>query len=291
MHDVPNSMYFTHFGTSIKSAQADIRTENDRRLVETDSFLSNYSPIRNDQSQQLDVIITVVSVSRNRNSLDSYKPRYLTQTVASLHRALYESGYNASLFLCNVDSDPTTYDEAIAMKQYFSDVFSRFSSARYTGDHHRLEKEKQDYAYCMQRSLDVVPGVNNILILEDDALPHKDMFPLLDHTITNRLSTQSSNDRTAYVKFFHPQWLIGYWSLDASRLSSLWALSVLMSVASFCLESKLREHKKIQFAAIISKENSSMRLLLWFLYYCILFISIGLYSILSHYIQIYLYIS
>ncbi|ELU05471.1 hypothetical protein CAPTEDRAFT_119972 [Capitella teleta] len=71
---------------------------------------------------------------------------------------------------------------------------------------HPLEKEKQDYVYCLNSSLSL-HSTDYAFLLEDDAYPLDDFFPVLLDTL-NHFS--SSLDHThdaspAYVKFFHPE--------------------------------------------------------------------------------------
>ena len=264
LHDVPNSLYFTHVGKTIKSAQADIRKENDRRLVQTDQFLKNFISFDSKLIRVLDVSITVITVSRNRNTLDSYQPRYLTQTIASLLKGLRKSNYNITISICNVDKNPSSYREAIKMNKYVERMFTRFSDHRYVEDLDPLEKEKQDYVYCINETLKHT-GEANVFILEDDALPHADMFSLLEHTLEYRLTPERSST-ISYVKFFHPQWLLGFWSLDSNRIASLWAASTLLGILAFLIESHF---------TTIKAHNVIIRLTLWCLYFTFIFIAIG----------------
>ncbi len=90
----------------------------------------------------------------------------------------------------------------------------------------RKEKEKQDYVFCLKKSLELNPRY--ILMVEDDAVPHPDLFTVLEHTISQHLESPyqrgertqdtSPSKRTVYVKFFHPERLLGFVSAERERL-------------------------------------------------------------------------
>ena len=230
LHDVTNSIYFVPSAQDKTAALNNIREINDARLLDADEFLSTYARDTSPSLIRLDVAITVITVSRNRNSPDAYRPQYLKQTVVSLLTGLARHGMAADLSLCNVDADPDAYAEAANMSAYVARTFARFSPTRYVTDEHRLEKEKRDYVYCINETLRRTTA-GHVFVLEDDALAHRDMFPLLRYTVERRFT--AANSRPAYVKFFHPRWLIGFYSLDSNRLASLWACSTLLAAAAY----------------------------------------------------------
>ena len=116
-----------------------------------------------DHRHSQDIIISVITVSRNRHArmLDGYEPYYLTQVVWKFLELLHTaqaSGfpYHVKLMLCNVDPDPQYYKEAKDLSKYVP-VFNRFSKLTlHMG--HPLEKEKQDYVFCLNSSLVHNPG-------------------------------------------------------------------------------------------------------------------------------------
>lgn len=233
-------------------------TENSRRLEEAQRYfemldrtklhemLRHFNDVRTRGT--LSVALTVVTVSRNRHKVDDYEPNYLTQVIWKILMLLHsvESegfAHQVSLSICNVDHDPESYVEAINISR-FVPVFRRFDKMHFSMVH-PLEKEKQDYIFCLNRSLESDPDF--VLVVEDDALPTSDFFHILDHTLTTHLDKRllrgeffPQHESIAYVKFFHPEWLLSFWSLERERIPELVSLTTLIGLAltylysSFC---------------------------------------------------------
>ena len=238
-HDIPNSVYF-YRRRNISEAKRRIQLDNDARLNWSVNYLEMLNRtqdipearIASGNDARVDVAITVVTVSRNRQLVDSYKPRYLSQVVAKLlayWRDAKVQGfrYNISLSICNVDGDPDSYEEARSLSSIV-DMFNRFKE-RYTKIKLRRQKEKEDYVFCLNHTLTVYDP-RYVFVIEDDALPTKNMFPVLQHVIGRHLDRKfvqgrlvANTDDVTYVKFFHPKWLLGYYSIDPERILGLLA--------------------------------------------------------------------
>ena len=239
-HRMPDSVYF-HKSETEAEAQHRIQVDNDARLDWSMRYLQALNLTRDipearitatSSEHRVDVAIAVVTVSRNRKLFDSYKPRYLSQVVAALLENWHEAKargfpYNVSLSVCNVDADPDSYNEAQQLSSII-DTFNRFTE-RYVGLEHRLEKEKEDYVFCLNHSL-AVYNPRYVLLIEDDALPEKSMFPVLQHVLSRHLDRKfiqgrlvTNTDHAVFVKFFHPKWLLSYYSVDPERLPGLFA--------------------------------------------------------------------
>ena len=201
------------------------------------------------QSQIMDstLAVTIITVSRNRHTISSYEPKYLTQTVASflkLHNAktFNFSRFKVGLFICNVDPLPDSYAEVNALPRWIK-VFQRFShngvplsNMAYDAI---IDKEKQDYVYCLEESL--AQNVSHVLLVEDDALPLPDLFPVIDQLIFSNFENAgiSSSGNVTYFKLYHPERLLGYISIEFERIPELLSLSCLLSTILLWMNSKL----------------------------------------------------
>lgn len=267
-----------------------MRLENDRRIEDANMFLKKIgnSSLTSGQvhrtDNHVDVGITIITMSRNRHRLDNYEPKYLTQVASKFLKAIGDTSdlkYTYKLFLCDVDPNPSSYSEIKQLSKLAS-IFQRFKydmnntawwSRLSISD--RLEKEKKDYVFCAQQTLDT--NVSNIFLIEDDALPHDDLLPVLDRVISNVFDS-SKTDHThyhqnvTYIKFYHPDRLLGYFSLEFERIPELVGLSFLLStVLTLC-------YQKYRPAA------GSYRLILWtcfFVYSCLILVLIGRQSLLE----------
>ena len=236
-----------------------MKTENDQRLREANNFISHYREnrafslaLKLTEDVPLDIAVTIITVSRNRHKFDSYEPRYLTQALLEYikliehHSALYPD-FNIQLSICNVDSDPVSYFEAERLGTVFNNsvrTFKRFSK-KLVPPTEIFEKEKQDYVYCMNQSLSLNP--RHVLLVEDDTLPNKDLFVVLQYLIDTLLDKQFQSGHdflmkkprpNTYLKLYHPERLQGFYSLEVDRIPGLIAFgcvcgSILTVIYSF----------------------------------------------------------
>lgn len=246
-HNLTNSIYAFHFSAATESARQMARVLNDERVRVAERFLSNpsvASPRRGatnavwsptDDIQDIDVAITIVTVSREGNMTGGYKPRYLTQAVWRFISLLQKQDvpYSVVLSICNVDRNPNAYVEAIHLANIVR-TFTRHISPQ-APSNETLEKEKDDYVYCLRTTV-ALRRPRYVLLVEDDALPNAHMTTVLGHVLRTRLNRKyargdfwDSDDDIAYVKFYHPDWLLGYGSFDPNRLSCLLAIGAVAS--------------------------------------------------------------
>ncbi|XP_064602800.1 post-GPI attachment to proteins factor 4-like [Liolophura sinensis] len=187
-----------------------------------------------EDSSAVDVAITIITLSRNRHKFGSFEPKYLSQAVSSYLQLLHtpeaqEKHYK--LYICGVDTEPHTYYEYKNLTRFLPS-FQRFA------DHGKrvsvpdvFTKEKDDYVYCLNQTLQT--GAKNVLLVEDDALPLADLFLVLNHVMDTHLHTlhrevnQGDQQAPAFIKLYHPDRLLGYWSPEVDRIPQLLAFGCL----------------------------------------------------------------
>ena len=202
------------------------------RMFNTTLALERNSEIKN--GQKLDVGITVITVSRNEHRVKHYETKYLSQVVGRLLYLLNKTsnGLKYGLFVCNVDNKPASYDEIKTLPATIP-TFERYSQ----GEKPPMDifEEKQDYVFCMEETLKL--NLSYVFLLEDDAYPHSQLIPVLEHVIhyhierRNAVGAQYRN--VTYVKFYHPDRLLGYLSLEAERIPELVGASVVFGTILF----------------------------------------------------------
>ena len=187
----------------------------------------------------INVALTIITVSRNRDRTHNYKPKFLTQTVWKFHSLLEKwrlrsERVHIQLSVCNVDPVVALYREAHNLSQ-FVPMFSRFNDTHFSWLH-PLEKEKQDYVFCLNKSLEVHDEADYVFLVEDDALPTDDIFDVLQQVLLMhaeqsfvRGEFHSKPADLAFVKFFHPERLLNFVSLQPERLPELLSYAVLLS--------------------------------------------------------------
>ncbi|KAK3094554.1 hypothetical protein FSP39_003327 [Pinctada imbricata] len=259
------SIYYPLWPRNKVLKQTEMRKENDDRLKEAETYLSQ---VRTKQSRfgepsgPVDLVICIITVSRNRHVFDSYEPKYLTQVVSRFSYLLENAGklrYSYHLSVCDVDDDPQSYREAQKLSRTF-DVFHRFpirNSSRPFNRPYRtiddtLEKEKQDYIFCGEEALK--RNASNVFLVEDDALPHDDVISVVEYILQNYIKSNfgsvTRKQEVAYFKFYHPDRLLGYISLEAERLPELVSISVLLATAMTSLYLKLRP-KAVSYKTLV----------------------------------------
>ncbi|KXJ13702.1 transmembrane protein 246 [Exaiptasia diaphana] len=231
-----------------KAGRDQMLKENQMRILEIQKkkhFIENtdiLERMRNWTSP--DLAITIITTARNQGA-DNYNPLYLTQVVWKMLWLIYEGQRNnivdlkVSFSVCNVDGYPEVHKEAMDLTYFL------YVNNKYQDKHDKsfktwniFEKEKQDYVYCLNSSLEQNPKF--ILVVEDDSYPEDDLFIVLKtlissgtpvhkkhYGLSSKHGKQFKIGDSIYVKLFHPERLIGYISLEPDRLSELFGISSL----------------------------------------------------------------
>ncbi|XP_071089859.1 post-GPI attachment to proteins factor 4-like isoform X1 [Haliotis cracherodii] len=250
-----------------------LMTENDKRLVENGQIIKKYneSVIQNSQSgpslhsEDMDVGITVITVSRNRHRKGGYRPQYLTQVVGRLLGLLNSTAKHSKLkyglFVCNVDDHPETYDELKPLKILLP-TFHMYQLKQDTKID-IFEKEKRDYIFCLEETLK--RNALYAFLVEDDGYPHKDLIPVLERTIDSHIEQKALSEfspkvlprNVTYVKFYHPERLLGYINGEWERIPELISVSfvfgTLMTIlyAHFILQWTRHNIRMMWFACVL----------------------------------------
>ncbi|CAN0367979.1 GPI-N-acetylgalactosamine transferase PGAP4 [Lampetra fluviatilis] len=165
-----------------------------------------------------DLAVAVVSVRRQ----EPYLSRVVARLLALL-RACGPACERHRLLVCNVQAVPEDHIEAGEISALVHTV-ARFSEsdpdAGKPPAHSRFEKEKRDYTWCLRRAATMTAGGDGgaVVLLEDDALPADDFFPVLHHLLGERRAASLRLRRALYVKLFHPERLQGYLNPEPMRI-------------------------------------------------------------------------
>lgn len=161
------------------------------------------------------LVITIVTVDRQPGF------HYVLQVVSQFHRLLQQCGARCEghqLFLCNVERSVSHFDAKLLSK--YVPVANRYEGTEddYGDDPstNSFEKEKQDYVYCLESSLQTY-NPDYVLMVEDDALPEEQIFPVLEHLLRARLSEPHLRD-ALYLKLYHPERLQHYINPEPMRI-------------------------------------------------------------------------
>ncbi|KAG7251884.1 hypothetical protein CRUP_016286 [Coryphaenoides rupestris] len=135
----------------------------------------------------------------------------------------------AQVLLCDVESSPQGNEDAALLEGRSVEEKRR----RSTEEVNMFEREKRDYVFCLQKGWEILRP-HNVVVLEDDARPRPDFFPVVQDLLTRRFSQQS-----LYIKLYHPERLQRYWNPEPYRLLEwlglgLLASSLLLQVLPYC---------------------------------------------------------
>lgn len=172
----------------------------------------------------VDVIIVVVT---SRRVVGSRPLGYLTRTVAALSLVERSISWPATkqLFICDVNASPAPHIEADRLRQYF-DVHVRFPNASTSAAIlDPFEKEKQDYAFCLQEALRFT--TKYVLLVEDDAVAQENLFSVLSHILHTQTHYWS------HLKLYYPERWQGF-SADirtALELTSIFSITYVIWTA------------------------------------------------------------
>ncbi|XP_074139106.1 post-GPI attachment to proteins factor 4 isoform X1 [Sminthopsis crassicaudata] len=172
------------------------------------------------------LVITIVTVSRQPEF------HYVLQVASGFHRLLQQCGppcRSYQLFLCDVDGHSRHPDAALLAN--FIPATSRFASgpglnASRAVFRNSFEKEKQDYAYCLEKSLQNYHP-EYVLMVEDDAIPEEQIFSVLRHLLETRFSEPRLRN-ALYLKLYHPERLQGYLNPEPMRILEWFGVGMLL---------------------------------------------------------------
>ncbi|XP_032626102.1 GPI-N-acetylgalactosamine transferase PGAP4 [Chelonoidis abingdonii] len=173
----------------------------------------NSLEISGDKSLRPWLLITIVTVQR-RNEF-----HYVLQVASRFHRLLQQCGprcQSYQIFICNVEQDLGNHQDARLLGNFFAMVSRYKNWEDPDAAVNQFEKEKRDYAFCMEQSL-LAYNPEYILLVEDDAVPEEEIFPVLQHLLLERLSKPHLRD-ALYLKLYHPERLQHYINPEPMRI-------------------------------------------------------------------------
>ena len=282
-HNTKHSIYFSAWSDQ-EDGKLALRAENDVRFKHAKDYLnmlqvdSAHDMLHTPNTDMSDPVVTIsiITHSRMRHIKDRYKPGYLVQTGSTflelIHRSRRDFGIN--IFICNVDSDPDYHKQEAAELSQFIPVVNRFNKLSLPMVHPK-EKEKQDYLFCLNSSLDF--NAPHVFLVEDDAFPHENALDVLRHVVRSHVGALSVSEphytshrnRTSYIKFYHPERLLGFLSMSPERIPEL--LSIAACLASlFSIISA-----RFTCSSAANRKDIYKTWLILFMYFVLVSLSIG----------------
>ena len=196
------------------------------------------------KQKDADIDIMIVTTSRQNSFFKAGKePRFLTQILWQFFHILNDPETRAlpwkiSLSICNVDAKH--HEEARNLSSV-AQYFQRYSDELKGQSQPNIkEKEKQDYAFCLEESLKTNPRYS--LLVEDDAFPHPRLFYILYYLLEirrNAIAFRAHGSDILFYKLYHPERLQGFWSIQPECIPELISFAALFGTCSTLLVSYL----------------------------------------------------
>lgn len=162
-----------------------------------------------------ELLVTVVTARRPEGHDFHYLLQVMQRLSALLRHCHHQQGEPcAHVLVCDVESGPQGNEDAVLVESQFP-VVRRSAGERWrdVGQVNTFEREKRDYVFCLRKGWELARPAN-MVVLEDDALPRADFFPVLKDVLSRRAVALHS----LYVKLYHPERLQRYWNPEPYRL-------------------------------------------------------------------------
>lgn len=218
-----------------------------KSLSQHNLSLGFVNPIAN--QKKVDIAVMIITTSRGViREGKLHHPKFLTQILKEFMVILNSTETRAlpwkiNLSICDVDTKKN--EEASSFSPYLP-YFQRGSTQSEKVEQFNIkEKEKQDYAFCLEQSLKLNPRYS--LLVEDDAFPHPQLFHILYYLLEIKKTQRVSHaaNPTVFYKLYHPERLLGFWSLAPDRFLQLLSFAVFCgSSVAFVIDSVMSWQRK-----------------------------------------------
>nr|XP_056704861.1 post-GPI attachment to proteins factor 4 [Euleptes europaea] len=204
------------------------------------------------------LLITIITVQRHPEF------HYVLQVASRFHRLLQECGppcRHHQILLCNVEMNPGSHWDARLLSSFMATVNRYGGHEKVELALNQFEKEKQDYTYCLKKSLQAY-NPEYVLMVEDDTVPEEEIFPVLHHLLQMRFSKAHLQD-ALYVKLYHPERLQRYINPEPMRILEWCGIGMFLGSLLGCI-----------YAWASSRSGLSWPIVLFFALYSMLLVEL-----------------
>lgn len=201
---------------------------------------SNQQPIIDDQ--------IIISILYSQQDIDHREGKFYVGQVLQHLLKNYHSRF--IITLCeNYNNNETKVSDDIDLIRRLVPVFliSTFYSDSLTDVY---EREKHAHLQCILANFQSFPNQNYFLLLQDDAQPmtddfHRHLLSLIDHRIKKQWPIDGHRTQPAFLKIYHPRWLIDYLHPSFYIIVQLIATSLFLTCFSFACVYRIRIFKQV----------------------------------------------
>jgi hypothetical protein len=192
----------------------------------------------------------VISILYSKQNSDHREGKFYIGQV--LYHLLKNHQSRFLITLCENNNTNEQTSDGIELIRHLLPVFIVNSKSESLID--TYEREKQAHLQCILANFQSFPNVNYLLLLQDDAEPISQYFyyqlsSLIDSRIKQQWPTHGHRKQPAFIKLYHPRWLIGYLNPSFYVISQLFAMSFLITFFGFSF------YRILTQARIFNKNN------------------------------------
>lgn len=172
----------------------------------------------------------VISILYSKQNSDYREGKFYLGQV--LHHLLENYDKRFLITLCENNNTDEDISDGIKLIRQLVPVF--IVNPKSNTNINSYEREKQAHLQCIQANFLSFPNVNHLVLLQDDAKPISKHFyyqlsSLIDHRIEPQWSSNSHQQYPAFIKLYHPKWLIGYHHPSVYVVTQLLANSLILT--------------------------------------------------------------
>ncbi|CAF4406858.1 unnamed protein product, partial [Rotaria socialis] len=177
----------------------------------------------------------VVSILYSKQDSDYREGKFYVGQI--LYRLLKNHHSRFIITLCENNNTNDQISDGIQLIRRLLPVFIVNSKSESLNVY---EREKQAYLQCILANFQSFPNANYLLLLQDDAEPNSDNFynellSLIDNRIQQQWPLDGQRKQPAFIKIYHPRWLIGYLHPSIYIIIQLFATSLFLTLFFFFL--------------------------------------------------------
>lgn len=227
--------------------------------VSSQSFYQLLNKPRQTSSNHQSVIDDriIVSILYSQQDIDHRDGKFYVGQVLQQLLKNYHSRF--IITLCeNKNNNDTKVSDDVDLIRRLVPVFliNTFYSDAWTD---LYEREKQAHLQCILANFQSFPNQNYFLLLQDDAQPMGDDFYrhleyLVDHRIKQQWPIDGHRTQPAFLKIYHPRWLIDYFHPSFYIIVQLFATSLFLTCFLFACFYRFQIFKRVCSIPCISSK-------------------------------------
>lgn len=172
----------------------------------------------------------IISILYSKQNSDHREGKFYIGQV--LHQLLKNLPSRFLITLCENNNTEENTSDGIELLRRMLPVFIIDTNTQILLDPY--EREKQAHLQCIRANFQSFPNANHLLLLQDDAEPiserfHDQLSSLIDRRVEQQWPLNGHRKQPAFIKLYHPKWLIGFMNPSVYLVTQLFATCFLIT--------------------------------------------------------------